>query len=191
MRGQCRNQGGRSVAQVWTGIVTALVAVVVFVVTQSFLKLVLEPIQEQRKLIGEVASALTVYEKAFTLRVVDASGGETWFGASPDEAKEAEKVLRELAGRLRSSLWSVPVYDLFAFIRMVPKLADVVVAADELQMWYSQLHASVNEHQAARIRECRNIISKSLGIEQRLQVIRPPPIPSAEEVYDPTVERKD
>jgi hypothetical protein len=89
--------------QVSATIVTALAAVVVFVVTQSFLKLVLEPIQEQRRLIGEVASALTVYEKAYTLKVVNASGGEALFGATPEEAKEAEKALRELAGRLRSS----------------------------------------------------------------------------------------
>jgi hypothetical protein len=39
-----------------------LLAALVFVLTQSFKKLCLEPIQEQRKLIGEVAAALTVYE---------------------------------------------------------------------------------------------------------------------------------
>jgi hypothetical protein len=32
--------------------VTALLAILVFVLTQSFLKLVLEPIQEQKKLIA-------------------------------------------------------------------------------------------------------------------------------------------
>ncbi len=133
-----------------TAIVTGLVAILVFVFTQSFLKLVLEPIQEQRVLIGEVASALTVYEKSYTLRV-EPSGGimgtePMLFGATTEEAMEADKALRELAGRLRASLWSVPAYDMFALLRMVPKLADVVVAANHLQMWYSQLPGHVTDH---------------------------------------------
>jgi hypothetical protein len=177
-------------ATILTALGTAFVAVLVFVLTQSFLKLVLEPIQEQRTLIGEVAEALTLYERAYTLRV-DGAGGRALFGAAHEEAKEAEKALRELGGRLEASLWSVPAYDLFALIHMVPKLADVVVAADELHMWYSQLPAPVNEHQAARIQECRQIISQRLGIEKRLQVIRAPLLPSEEEVFSPTVEGKE
>jgi hypothetical protein len=145
-----------------------LLAVLVFVLTQSFLKLCLEPIQEQRKLIGEVAAALTVYEKTFSLRVQSDSSGEMWYGATIEESRNAEKVLRELAGRLRASLWSVPLYDMFALIHWVPKLRNVVVAADELRMWYSQLPI-VNEHQVARIRQCRDTIAKRLGIERRLQ----------------------
>jgi hypothetical protein len=159
--------------EVSAAILTALLAVVVFVLTQSFLKLVLEPIQDQRTLIGEVASALTLYERAYTLRVVRADGGEALFGGSLEEAREAEKALRALGGRLQASLWSVPLYDVFALIRVVPKLVDVVVAANELHMWYSQLPAPVNGHQPARIQECRDNISKSLGIEQRLQMISP------------------
>ena len=176
-------------------IVTALLAVVVFVLTQSFLKLVLEPIQEQRRLIGEVASALTVYEKSFTLRVEPSEGTfgaePMRFGATKEEVVEADKALRELAGRLRGSLWTVPAYDMFAFLHLVPKLVDVVVAANELHMWYSQLPQPVNEHQAARIRECRNIISKRLGIEQRLQVTSPRFIPSKAEVFSAPDKRKD
>jgi hypothetical protein len=156
---------------------TVLGALVLFVLTQSFLKLVLEPIQEQRKLIGEVASALTVYEKSFTLRVFQPS--EDVFepeavdlGATREEAMEADKTLRELAGRLQAGLWAVPLYDLFALLRLVPTAVAVVVATDELHMWYSQLPNAVNEHQAQRIRECQDTISKSLGIERRLQAVR-------------------
>jgi hypothetical protein len=172
---------------VGTALATALLAVVVFVLTQSFLKLVLDPVQEQQRLIGEVASALTVYQKAYTLRVVSESGHESLFGATKEEAKEAEKTLRELAGRLRASLWSVQFYDMFAFFHMVPKPENVVVAANELQMWYSQLPAPVNHHQAARIKQCQDNISKRLGIEQRLQAISAPRLPSEGEVNDPEV----
>jgi hypothetical protein len=145
------------------------------------LKLVLEPIQEQRRLVGEVAAALTVYERAFTLRVEPSPGTGTQpmlIGSSREEAAEAAKALRELGGRLQAGLWAVPFYDLFALFRIVPTARAVVVATDELHMWYSQLPTPVNRHQAQRIRECRSTISKSLGIEQRLQMVRPAVKPS-------------
>jgi len=177
-----------------TAFATALLAVFVFVLTQSFLKLVLEPIQEQRKLIGEIASALTVYERGHTLRVINASGGEAFFGATKEKAEETDKSLRGLAGRLKASLWSFPtyrMYEMFARFHMVLKPVDVVVAIDELHMWYSQLPNPVNEHQDARIRECQSAISKRLGIEHRLQVLRPQGIPSEEAFYTAAGEDKD
>jgi hypothetical protein len=171
---------------VTTAIVTALLAVLVFVITESLLKLLLEPIQEQRRLIGEVASALTVYEKSYTLRI-----GATTFGAPKEEAVEADRALRELAGRLRGSLWSVPAYDAFALLRLVRKLADVVAAANALQMWYSQLPGEVSNEQVAHIKECQKIIAERLGIEDRLQVISPPLIPPVEKFFPTSAERKD
>ena len=48
-----------------TTITTALLAVTVFVLTQSFLKMVLELLQDQRELIGEVAHALLFYGIAY------------------------------------------------------------------------------------------------------------------------------
>jgi hypothetical protein len=165
---------------------TVLGALVVFVITQSVLLLVMEPVQEQRRLIGEVASALTVYQKSYTLRVQPSDGTEPkYYGVTREEAMEADRALRELAGRLRASLWSVPAYDLFGLLHILPKSADVAVAAKELSMWYSQLPV-VNEHQVARIQECQATISKRLGIERRLQALSAPPTPS-EETHPPTV----
>ena len=51
-------------------IIAAALALIAFVITQSILKFVIEPIQEQRKLIGEVANALVVY--------ANTSIDETW-----------------------------------------------------------------------------------------------------------------
>jgi len=177
-----------------TAIVTPLLAVIVFVLTQGFLKLVLEPLQDQRRLVGEVAAALSVYERAFTLRVEPSPGAGTepmLFGSSREEAAEAAKALRELGGRLQASLWAVPFYDLFAFFGLVPTARAVVVATDELHMWYSQLLNAVNEHTAQRIQECRDTIAKTLGIEQRLQVIRVSSIKSEEKFYSPSDSRED
>lgn len=189
-----RGGAGCSGARVSTAILTALGAVVVFVATQGILKLVLEPIQEQRRLVGEVAAALTVYERAHTLRVEPSPGAGSepmLFGSSREEAAEAAKALRDLSGRLQAGLWAVPLYDLFALIRIIPKARAVVVATDALHMWYSQLPNAVNVHQAQRIQECRDTISESLGIEQRLQAVRSLGTPSQDDTDPPTVEPKD
>lgn len=88
-------------------IVTAFLAVFVFVLTQSFLKLVLEPVQDQRRLIGEVAHALLFYANvlpAESIEVNDNLGERTvTIGADPEELEEVRKTLRELAGRLRAN----------------------------------------------------------------------------------------
>jgi hypothetical protein len=114
-----------------------------------------------------------------------------YFGAAPGEAKEAEKALRELAGRLRASLWLVQFYDVFARLHPVRRQADVVVAANDLDAWYRNLHGTVNDDQVASIYEWQARISKKLGIEQRVQVMSAGLISSAEEVYGSTVERTD
>jgi hypothetical protein len=48
----------------WDGaLATALIAVVVFVAGQILQRFVLEPIQEQRRLMGKIAHALLFYAK--------------------------------------------------------------------------------------------------------------------------------
>jgi hypothetical protein len=74
-------------------IIAAATALILFVLTQGFLKFILEPIQEQRKLIGEVSYALLAYNR----QVVK----------SLDESEACEH-LRRLSGRLQASLWSLP-----------------------------------------------------------------------------------
>jgi hypothetical protein len=89
---------------------TVLGALVVFVITQSVLLLVMEPVQEQRRLIGEVASALTVYQKSYTLRVQPSDGTEPkYYGVTREEAMEADRALRELLISAQTSKPQGPV----------------------------------------------------------------------------------
>ncbi len=144
-----------------TPILTALLAVLVFVLTQSFLKLVLEPIQEQRRLIGEVAHALVFYANVYHV---------TAFG-TPDERRieeleEARKALRNLAGQLRASLWTVPFYDALARVGWVPRKQDVLEAATQLIGWSTSLYGSTGD--GAREKR-RTIIADRLGITKLLE----------------------
>ncbi len=129
-------------------IVTALLAVLVFVLTQSFLTFVLEPIPvvlRQRSPLGQL-----------------------W---PPDERQrevldEARLTLRGLAGRLRTSLWTVPFYDTLARLGWVPKREDVLEASTQLVGWSNSLYGSAR-HDARDKR--RTIIADRLGITKLLE----------------------
>jgi hypothetical protein len=103
-----------------SAVLSVVIALIVFVITQSILKFVIEPIQEQKRLIGEVAHALSIYAYIQDVR---------------KEGDEPEKTLRSLSGRLWASLWSIPFYDALASLGIVPKATDVMAAATELRIW--------------------------------------------------------
>lgn len=137
-------------------ITTALLAVMVFVLTQSFLKLVLEPIQEQRNLIGEVAHALLFYANVYHVKEL---------GIPIEELDDARKALRGLSGRLRASLWTIPFYDALARLGWVLRKEDVLEAARQLVGWSNNLYG--NNRDEARSK-CQTIIADKLGITKRL-----------------------
>jgi hypothetical protein len=150
---------GQVFRRVSSQIVAAAVALILFVITQGILKFIIEPIHEQKKLIGEVANALLFYANVVHL--------DTW--GPPDEERrremdEARRTLRGLAGRLRESLWTVPFYDTLALLERVPKKEDVLEAATQFVGWsrYS-LYGRGEGHQKRR-----KIIADRLGITKKL-----------------------
>jgi len=115
----------------WDGaLVTAILAVLVFVAGQILQRFVLEPIQEQTRLIGEISHALLFYAN----RVPEGVEIGTF---TPEQLHEASHHLRDLAGRLRSSIFYVPFYDTLARVRFVPVPAkeDTLEAATQLVGW--------------------------------------------------------
>lgn len=153
-------------------VVTALLAVLVFVFTQSFLKLVLEPVQAQRELIGEVAHAHVFYANVVAEFDVpkDLTGGkEMKIGADREEVEEARKALRELAGRLRASLWTIPLYGGLSWVRWTRRKEDVIEASDHLIGWSNSLSDRMGQSRE----EHRRIIADRLGITEKLDISRP------------------
>lgn len=144
-----------------TVAVTAAVAIVVFVVTQSFLKFVLEPVQEQKKLIGEVAHALLFCANVSYM-------GTPW---DLDEKTREQlntdiQTLRNLAMRLRASLWTVPFYGTLAVLRGVPKKDSILEASSELIWWSNNLYGPKDEE---RIRS-RKAVAGKLGISKVIDI---------------------
>jgi hypothetical protein len=131
--------------------VGAALALIGLVLTQSILKFVIEPIQEQRRLIGEVAHALSIY--------ADVQDGRL------EEVEEARWALRSLSERLWASLLSIPFYDAFALLGLVPKVNDVISAATELAVWSYTMASSSADDSFMRSRDA---IAQKLGITLRL-----------------------
>ena len=61
------------------------------------------------------------------------------------ELKEVSKELRKLAGDLRATLWTIPLYRLWASLRFVKKKDKVLKASSNLIGWSNSLF-SLNPH---------------------------------------------
>ena len=119
-------------------LLAAMLALIGFVLTQGFLKFVLEPIQEQRRVIGEIAHLLnTLVDIPDYREDVDREEME-------ELRREARKTMRALAGRLWTSLWAIPLYDVFALSGLVPKANHVRQAAIELTIWSYFMSSAVD-----------------------------------------------
>jgi hypothetical protein len=134
-----------------SALVGAALALFGFVLTQGILKFVIEPIQEQRRLIGEVAHALAIYAYVQDGRL--------------EEVEEARRALRSLSERLWASLLSIPFYDTLALLGLVPKVNDVISAATELSVWSYTLASSSTDDS---VMQSRDAIAQRLGITPRL-----------------------
>src|SRR5215208_4694503 len=98
---------------------TALLGLAVFVAGQFALKLFVEPIQAQKRVIGRTAHALTYY-------------ANTMEGSDPETVSEGRKVYRDLAAEFRASTNVIPLYRLFAWWGVVPPGEKTKVAYDHL-----------------------------------------------------------
>lgn len=95
----------------------------VFVASQILGKLVIEPVQDVKKLLGEIRYALVLHAQAILTPVGDR--------AAEDRAAET---LRKLSCDLRSKIGSVPFYDNWARVSkgFLPRRQYAIEAAKEL-----------------------------------------------------------
>lgn len=94
---------------VLTSSLTVVVGVLVFVLGQLVLGFLVQPIQEQRKLIGEIADGLIFYGNIY---------GNPERGVSK-RGEEAANRLRQLSTLLLSRTELIPLYGVFSVVRFV------------------------------------------------------------------------
>jgi hypothetical protein len=122
-------------AELLTALFTVVLGYFVFVLGEFTQRLCIEPIQEQKRVIGEIAYLLDHYGNVASLK----KAGLT---------EEASQELRKLAGELRSTLRTVLWYRFFEVCRVVEKREKVMRATTELK-WVS-LSIRMNDNPAAR-----------------------------------------
>jgi hypothetical protein len=119
-----------------TAALTALFAVIVFVAGQLAQRFILEPIQEQRKIIGEIAFSLL-----FHANVMDMARRANSGLLQLEEPTETAKTLRSLAGRLRATLYTIPFYSTFTRLGTIPSADAVKSASQSLVGWSNSIHS--------------------------------------------------
>jgi len=135
-----------------TSAFTILGGVVVFVIGQIIVKFIIEPLQEQLKLLGEIANSLVFFanvggnvepyyyeglKKADELdepvRKVVTGRYEEILKNHWKKSDDASEILRQQASELMGVTNSIPFYDFWAWlIKRIPKRKDVLKASSEL-----------------------------------------------------------
>jgi hypothetical protein len=112
-----------------TAVLTIIGSVIVYVVGLFVSKLIIDPYQDYRKTVGEVAHALVYYDN-----VSERSRREL--------QDEAAKALRDKAALLRSKAYCINFYSLIARIlpNRIPTFASVIAASNALIALSNSVH---------------------------------------------------
>lgn len=133
-----------------TAALTALFGVTVYVTGQILQKFIIEPLQEQRKLKGEIAFALIYFANVNIVFNTE---------IEKEKAVDASKELRKLASDLRRGLELIPLYWFFAFLRIVPSSKAIYKASEGLVGWSNTVFREDTEHH-------RNMVANALHIKR-------------------------
>ena len=125
------------VASILTAALTALFGVVVFAAGQWVQRFLIEPIQDQRKTIGEIAFNLTYLANMANVALVSEHQLPVNYVMPPEQASA---LLRRLAGQLRASLNTIPWYGLFARLGWLPSRASIIQASTGMIGWSNSLY---------------------------------------------------
>jgi hypothetical protein len=136
-------------SELLTASITVILGYLVFVLGQFTQRLCIEPIQEQKRVIGEIAYLLDYY-------------GNVASASKAGLTEEASRELRRLAGELRSTLRTVLGYRFFAFLGVVEKKDDVIRATTELK----GVSLSIRMHDNPAARRHMSAVIQALNIPQ-------------------------
>ena len=105
-----------------TSSLTICGGVLILVIGQVLMKLFIEPLFAVRSLISDIADNLVFYAHLYANPGTD----------SPELRQEAKNVLRQKASHLRARAHVLPLYTLFALIRLIPPRKSVTQASGDL-----------------------------------------------------------
>lgn len=145
-----------------TSLLTVFGGVIIFVVGQIFVKFILEPLNEQSKLIGEIANSLNFYanvgarveqhyyeeiEKAFKLdepaKTFISQRYEQILQNHYKKQDDAADILRQQSSKLIGITYSIPFYDFWSKrFKRFPKNENIIKAASQIRLMSNLTHES-------------------------------------------------
>jgi hypothetical protein len=134
----------------WTFVLTVLAGTLVVVFGQIMTRFMIEPLYEQARLRRDIAYSLVFYGRECT-------NPQT---VREEKYREAEDAFRALACRLPTTMDAIPLYWIWAVIRLVPRYEDVMKAGNRL-IWLSNSLArddAVADQNIACRREIRTLL---------------------------------
>jgi hypothetical protein len=141
---------------IFTALATIIGGVIVYVVGQLASKLILDPLQQQRKVIADIHIGLLVWAR-------DWANLTNWSQGRTEERDVAQKALRDYAGQLVAATNAIPQQFYWVARRLgAPGPDDVRLAARDLIGLSNNLysddatrhdHEKVNHQRAANIRQ--------------------------------------
>src|SRR5215208_4509917 len=130
-----------------TAALTVLAGFAVFVGGQIVQRFFLEPIQEQRKVIGEIAYVLLYHDNVGRFM-------------SGEAREEVAATLRRLGGELRATRRTIPAYRQLASMGWVLKTDNLMRASAHLAGWSNAIIGASEDTTTQH----KDIISESLSI---------------------------
>lgn len=106
-----------------TAAVIVLLGFIVFVLGQVAQRFFIEPVQEQRKVIGEIAYAVVYYANV-SARL-----------STEERKQETMQTLRRLSAQLRSTLWTIRPYPVFESLGWAEQRDNILTASTGLIGW--------------------------------------------------------
>ena len=139
-----------------------LAGVIIYVLGEIIVKIVIDPVQELKRVIAEIAFKLIHYSHVFKLASPDESGGELRAKAiGREKLEEAADEYRRLASMLNAGYRLVPFYSISKLLFFLPKEADIINARNSLLEMSEEIFAAPKSFV---ISERRKSIEKMLKV---------------------------
>jgi hypothetical protein len=138
------------VAEVLTAAITVVLGFIVFVLGQVAQRFFIEPIQEQRRIIGEISFAVIYYHNVSSI-------------SPPEIRTEAQQTLRKLSAQLYATLGVIWPYEFFERRGWVARRENVEAAATGLIGWSNSLLTKDSPHASLQ----RSAVIKALGLPEQ------------------------
>jgi hypothetical protein len=141
-----------------------IAGVIIYVAGEIIVKIVIDPVQELKRVIADIALKLIHYSYVYRIAPsgdVDASGEEVQKSIDSEKLEQAADEYRKLASMLNAGYRLVPFYAIAKLLFFLPKEADIIDARNELLEMSEEIFAAPKSFV---ISERRKSIEKKLKV---------------------------